>query len=263
MNGIDISKQDVRLLFNLFKMNIVDRFLGSRLGVLWAIASPLMMLSIFTFVFGFVFKSKLPGAETTLAFVIWLISGYGPWLAITEGLMSGTTSVVANTSIVKNLSFKTEILPVSGALMGVVPLLVALVFLSILIVADGRTPSWSWLFIMPAIVFQFMFMIGISFFLATLNVFVRDISTALPNLLFLLLFFSPIFYPLSAFPRVLQSVFAYNPFYILTEMYRQPLLNDQLPEVWPVIYFVLLSLLLCFFGLKTFRRGKLFFDSCM
>ena len=263
MNIMYLNKQDASLLYNLFKMNLGDRFLGSRLGMVWAIASPLMMLSIFTFVFGFVFKSKLPGAETTLAYVIWLISGYGPWLAITEGLMSGTTSVVANTSIVKNLSFKTEILPVSGALMGLVPLLVALVFLAVLIVIDGRSPSLSWLFIVPAILFQFIFMIGISFFLATLNVFIRDISTALPNLLLLLLFFSPIFYPLSAFPMVLQEIFAFNPFYIMTEMYRQPLLYNQLPDVWPVIYFVLLSSLLCFFGLKVFRRGKQFFDSCM
>ena len=64
------NKQDMRLAFNLFKMNVRDRYLGSSLGSFWAIANPLFMLALYTFVFGFVFKVRLPGAETTLGYVI-------------------------------------------------------------------------------------------------------------------------------------------------------------------------------------------------
>lgn len=255
------NKRDILLLFNFFKMSLRDRFLGSSLGMVWAIASPAMMLSIFTFVFGFVFKSKLPGAETSLSYVIWLISGYGPWLAISEGIISGSTAVVANSAIVKNLSFKTELLPISGALMGVIPLGVSIVFLSVLIVADGRLPSWSWFFLFPAIIIQFIFMIGVVFFLSAMNVFVRDIATALPNILLLILFFSPIFYTLSSFPDILRTVSLFNPFYIMTEMYRQPLLYNQLPPVWSIVYLFLLSVFVFVLGLKTFRRVKPYFDS--
>jgi len=242
-------------------MSLRDRFLGSSLGMIWAIASPVLMLSIFTFVFGFVFKSKLPGAETSLSYIIWLISGYGPWLAISEGLTSSTMSVVANNAIVKNLSFKIEMLPISGGLMGIVPLAVSVVFLTGLIVADGQAPSWSWLFLLPAIVVQFVFVIGIGFFLAAINVFVRDVATALPNILMLILFFSPIFYSLSSFPPILKGISQFNPFYIMTEMYRQPLLYDQLPPFWSVIYLCLLASGIFVFGLKTFRRVKPYFDS--
>ncbi len=70
----------------------------------------MIMLGIFTFVFGYVFKSKLPGAETSLSYVIWLISGYGPWLAISDGISSGTSAITGNSGLVKNLSFKTELL---------------------------------------------------------------------------------------------------------------------------------------------------------
>lgn len=258
---LDFNKRDILLLLNFFKMSLRDRFLGSSLGMVWAIANPIMMLSIFTFVFGFVFKSKLPGAETSLSYVIWLISGYGPWLAISEGIMSSTIAVVANNAIVKNLSFKTELLPISGGLMGIVPLFVAIVFLACLIIADGRVPSWSWLFLIPAIITQFVFVIGIGFFLSTLNVFVRDVSTALPNLLMLVLFFSPIFYALSAFPHALQMVSIFNPFYIMTEMYRQPLLYNQLPSIWSIIYLWVFAIIIFALGLKFFRRAKPYFDS--
>ena len=81
------NRYDIRLLINLFKMNVRDRYLGSSLGSFWAISNPLFMLALYTYIFGFVFKVKLPGAESTLAYVIWLIIGYGPWIATTEAIM--------------------------------------------------------------------------------------------------------------------------------------------------------------------------------
>ena len=130
--------QDLLLLSNLFKMNVRDRHLGSMLGLGWAVLQPLMVLAVFVFIFGFIFKAKLPGAETTFAYAIWMISGYGPWLAVNESLLSGTNSVVSGASLVKNIPFKTELLPIASGLMGLVPLTVSLVFLVILLLIDGR-----------------------------------------------------------------------------------------------------------------------------
>jgi len=258
---LGFERRDLHLLLNFLKMSLRDRFLGSRLGAIWAFASPVLMLSIFTFVFGFVFKSKLPGAETSLAYVIWLISGYGPWLAISEGITTATSSIVSNHALVKNLAFKVELLPTAGGLMGIVPLVVAMVFLMVLIIADGRWPEWSWLLLVPAMVVQFLLVIGIGFFLSAINVFVRDISAVLPNVLLLVLFFSPIFYPVSAFPPVLQKLAVLNPFYIISEMYRQPLLHGAIPPLWSIVYVSLVSLAVFLVGLQAFRRLKPYFDS--
>ena len=82
------NRQDLRLAVNLWKMAVRDRYLGSSLGSFWAVANPLFMLALYTFVFGFVFKVRLPGAESTLEYVIWLIVGYGPWIATTEAIMA-------------------------------------------------------------------------------------------------------------------------------------------------------------------------------
>jgi len=190
-----------------------------------------------------------------------LISGYGPWLAISEGITTATSSIVSNHSLVKNLAFKVELLPIAGGLMGVVPLIVAMVFLMILIVVDGRWPELSWLLLVPAVVVQFLLVIGVGFFLSAINVFVRDVSAVLPNVLLLILFFSPIFYPVSAFPSVLQKLAMLNPFYIISEMYREPLLRGTAPSFWSIAYGFLVSLIVFLAGLRAFRRLKPYFDS--
>ena len=106
MNVIGFDRRDAKMGLGLFRMMLRDRFLGSALGLVWAVANPLLMLGIFTFVFGFVFHSRLPGASTSMSFVLWLISGYAPWLAISEGLSNSALSVAGNSSIIKNLAFK-------------------------------------------------------------------------------------------------------------------------------------------------------------
>src|ERR1041385_7129565 len=122
---LGFNKNDLRLIFNLFKINLKSKYTASILGGVWAILNPVIMLSIFTFIFGFIYKSKLPGASTTLTYSIWLISGYGPWLATSEALSSSATAVVSGTGLVKNMAFKAEVLPVATILTSVVPLCVS------------------------------------------------------------------------------------------------------------------------------------------
>ncbi len=95
------NRGDVRFALLYLRIMFRDRFIGSSLGVIWAIASPVFLLGIFTFVFGFVFRAKLPGAETSLSYVIWLISGYGPWLSISEGISSSAGVIIANAPTVQ------------------------------------------------------------------------------------------------------------------------------------------------------------------
>lgn len=256
-----ISHKDLRLLVSFIKMQLRDRFLGSAFGVIWAIVQPALMLSIFTFVFGFVFKAKLPGAETNLSYVIWLISGYGPWLAISEGLMSSTISVSANAQIVKNIPFKVELLPISGALMGGIPLLVSLIYLMVLLVFDGATLSLSWLVVPLYIVAQFIIIIALGLFLSGINVIARDISHLLPNLLLVVLFASPIFYQITVYPASIQAIMEFNPIYLLAEGYRQPLLYGNTPPIWQLLYCYFLGIVLLVAGVVFFRRIKRYFES--
>jgi lipopolysaccharide transport system permease protein len=255
------DRRDLGMLQNLFRLALTDRFLGSSLGMIWAVLSPLLMMGIFTFVFTVVFPNRLPGREGTLPYVIWLLSGYGPWMGIGEGLSSATNSVVGNAGIVKNIAFKSELLPIVGAMLGIVPLTVSLCVVLALQIASGEGLGLAHLSLPVAIVMQTLFVAGLGLFLGALNVFVRDTSLALPNVLIIFLFASPIFYPLSAYPKAIQGPLQYNPFYIIAEGYRAPILEGSLPPLWMFVYLAVVSGCLFLAGLWWFRRLKSFFDT--
>jgi len=200
------NKQDIRLAFNLFKMNLRDRYLGSSLGSFWAIANPFFMLALYTFVFGFVFKVRLPGAETTLGYVIWLIIGYGPWIATVEAIMASATSVVGAAGVVKNMAFKTELLPISAAFVGIISLGVSLCFLMVLMAVEGHFPDWHIVWLPLIVALQFFLIVSLGLWLSALNVFVRDLGIALPNLLTIIMFLTPIFYPIESMPSLVQKL---------------------------------------------------------
>lgn len=260
---LGFNASDVRLGFNFFKMNLRDRYLGSSLGGAWAILNPLMMLGIYTFVFAFVLKSKLPGAETSLAYVVWLISGYGPWLATTEGINAATTSVTGSVGLVKNMAFKVEILPLAAAGVAVVSLSVALFFTLALNTLDGNVPSFA-LALLPAVIGIHFLLIGaLGLWLAAANVFMRDMSLVLPNILMVVMFLTPIFYPINLLPLPLQTVTMANPFFHISESYRSILLSNTLPNVAGLLYVALVGLVCFRTGLTAFRRVKPYFDAAL
>jgi len=261
MRVLGFERRDLRMSLALFRMSLGDRFLGSALGLVWALANPLLLLGIMSFVFGFVFKTRLPGAHTSLSYIIWLISGYGPWLAVAESLSSSTGSVVGNSGLVKNLIFKRELLPIVGTLMGFVPLTVSLLYLVALLAWSGTAPSLSWLAVPLILALQFLLIGGLGMFLAGINVFVRDTSMVLPHVLMVVLFASPILYPITSLPTKAQRVLTFNPLYVLSQGYRMPLIQGLWPPAWMVAYLLVLALLVFIAGLAFFRRLMRHFDS--
>jgi ABC-type polysaccharide/polyol phosphate export permease len=261
LTAFHFNVHDLLLLVNLTNMALRDRFLGSAAGRVWAILNPLLLMLIFAYVFTFVFRSRLPGSDSSLAYIIWLFSGYGPWLAISEGIMTATHAVVGNSGLVKNLSFKTELLPMAASLLGLVPLLVTFALLIILLAFDGRYPSWPWLILLPVICLQFMMVTGIGLFVSALNVFVRDVGLLLPNILVMVLFLSPIFYSVESYPQAIRFWLKFNPFYLVSEGYRQPLIHNAVPPLWQLALLTATSIGCFAGGLAYFRRLKGYFDA--
>lgn len=237
-------------------MMLRDRYLGSVLGIIWAIINPLLLLSIYTIIFAFVFKAKLPGADTSIAYVLWLISGLGPWFAISEGLITSSNSLHSNAGILKNLSVNIECLPISAALCGLVPLIVSLVFLFPLSISQGLYPTWHALAIIPAIIGLLYLVIVFGLGLSVLTLIFRDIGVALPNLLILVLFSSPILYPITALPAFIREYAKWNPIYIIAEWVRLPLIEHQIPPITGLIWLYLFSTIVGLFTLTAFRRVK-------
>lgn len=260
---LGFEKNDLQVIWNFLRASIRDKYLGTSLGSVWGIVQPLLMLATFTFVFGFVFKTKLPGAESTLAYAIWLIAGYGPWIAITESTIGAANSVVSASGIVKNLAIKIEVLPIVGVLSGSVTLIVSLAFLTVLLLADGNWLTWHALFVVPIVMIQIAFILAIGFLVAAVTVFFRDLIVALPNLLMMVLFASPIFYPIDSMPGIMRTVSLFNPFFVICEAYRDVLIYHRMPNFLGLAFVMLLAAAMGFFTLTVFRRVKGFFEAAL
>ncbi|TFY99674.1 ABC transporter permease [Ramlibacter rhizophilus] len=256
MTLLGFDRRDLSTTWNFFRMFLRDRFLGSRLGTVWALVNPLLMLGTYTFVFGFVFKSKLPGSDTTLAFATWLIAGYGPWLAISESLNSASQSVVANGGLVKNMAFKTECLPLAASLLGMVPLSISVVFAFTLLFIDGNYPTWHALAAVAGVVMTFAFVASLGLGAAAVTPFVRDFGVMLPSLLMMLLFATPIFYPLEAMPGKLRAISAWNPFYLTVDFIRSPLIYHTIPPLKQWLFVAGVTACIGLVNLRLFRRLK-------
>jgi lipopolysaccharide transport system permease protein len=255
----DLARQTL----SFAKIQLKDRYLGTSIGIIWTVLNPVIMLSLYTFIFGFVLQSKAPGAETSFAYALWMISGLGPWLSISESLNGATGSVVGNGGLIKNMAFKSESLPLAAAITGLIPLGVSLAFLLCLSIYAHSYPTWH-LAILPWCLFvHVLFVCGLSLIFSTINVFFRDFGVVLSNLLMILLFGTPIFYSIDQFPVVLQKVSRFNPFYIVTNNYREILINHHVPDVQHNIYLLAVSLILFYFGLRFFRRLKGFFEGVL
>ena len=263
MPALGFDQKDWFLTAKLFKMNLRDRYVGSVLGIYWAFLNPLIQLSVYTFVFGFVFKARTPGAETGFGYAVWLISGLVPWLSLTESLNVAANSVVTGMGLVKNVVFKIECVPVAAVLMGSVPFAIGMLFLTILLVIDGNMPTWHGLFILPVFVIQIFFLCGLGFILSAITVFIRDMTQLLTSILMILMFATPIFYDRQMLPPVLEGMTALNPFYHFVEFYRDILLNHRAPGIMALSYVIALSGILNFLGLKFFRRLKGYFESAL
>lgn len=261
MTFLGFDRSDLRLIFNIWRMNLADRYLGSALGISWAMLNPLLMFALFTFVFGFVFQARLPGVDSTFAYAIWLICGYGPWLATTEALTSAANSIVSNSGLVKNMAFKTEVLPIAATLLGLIPLAVSIFFLiGIQLVSGGKwSSSLAWVPIIITV--QFVFLTALGIFFSAITTFVRDFGILLPNLLLIFLFATPIFYPSTAVPLPFRSLIFLNPFYIISSAYRAALLDDAKVPFLSLAILVFFSGGLLIFSLAAFRRVKGFFAS--
>jgi len=261
MTFLGFDRADLRLAFNIWRMNLVDRYLGSTLGLGWAILNPLIMFALFTFVFGFVFKARLPGADSTFAYAVWLICGYGPWLATTEALTSAANSIVSNSGLVKNMAFKTEVLPIAATLLGLIPLVVSIIFLFGVQLVTGAKWHWSLVWLPIVVIAQFIFLSALGILFSAITTFIRDFGILLPNLLLIFLFATPIFYPPEAVPSPFRGLVFLNPFYIISSAYRAVLLENASVPLLSLGILTFFSCGLFIFALAAFRRVKGFFAS--
>lgn len=246
------------LLGQLIHREVQGRYRGSLLGTAWTLLLPLLGVAVYTLVFGFIFKQRWPnlaaGRELTgWAYPLVLWAGLAVFQALADVLQRSTSIIAAQPNLVKKVVFPLEILPVMLAGTVLVPLSLSLAAVTVgLCFAQGTLPHVGWMLV--ALIGFLLWLQGVAWALAALGTFLRDLAPMVQALCPLLLFLSPVFYPVSVVPEVVQPWYWLNPLAVMLETLRASLLNSPLPP-WPALlaYFVM-SLVIWQAGWVVFTR---------
>ncbi|MDD5365091.1 MAG: ABC transporter permease [Gallionellaceae bacterium] len=213
----------------LIKRDVLLKYRGAFFGVLWAFLNPLILLAVFTFVFGHIFPSRWPVQGAELPNAVMLFAGLMTFNLFANSIARAPESVRGYPSYVKKIIFPLEILPM-------VPMGSALVYagfnLLILVGALAWFGQLHWqLLLLPVLVLPLLLLtLGLTWFLAAWGVFIKDMSQIVPVFVQLLMFMSPVFYPANAVPAILQPFFRLNPLAPALENVRAAIVGA--PVLW-------------------------------
>ncbi|ARP96982.1 ABC transporter permease [Bordetella genomosp. 13] len=209
------------LISSLVRREVVGRYRGSALGLLWSFFNPIFMLLVYTFVFSVVFKARWPGGtESRTEFALVLFAGLIVFNFFAECINRAPSLILSNVNYVKKVVFPLEILPCVAVGSALFHLLISLaVWLAFYLVFYGMPFSTALLF--PVVVLPLVFMIlGLSWFLAALGVYLRDVTQFIGILTTVLMFVSPVFYSPDVLPEQYRWFLHLSPLTMMVEQGR-------------------------------------------
>lgn len=241
----------------LVKREVVGRYRGSVLGIFWSFFNPVFMLLVYTFVFSVVFKARWPGgSESKTEFALILFSGLIIFNLFSECVNRAPSLILANVNYVKKVVFPLEILPwvtMGGALFhGLISFIVWLLFYGILFGLPHPTALLFPIILLPLLLMT----MGFSWGLAALGVYLRDIAQIIGLVTTILMFLSPIFYPITALPEKYQSIMMLNPLTSAIELGRGVLVWGKMPDWTLFAIFLSASLLIAWLGFAWFQKNR-------
>lgn len=250
--------QHRQLVRQLAWREVQARYRGSLLGVFWSLLNPLLMLSLYTFLFSVVFQARwnVQAEEGKLDFALSLFAGLIVFNLFSETINAAPGLVLSNANYVKRVVFPLEALPLARFLSGLVQ---AGFSLAILVIAQfvyrGQLP-WTLVLLPVVVVPVAVLTLGLAYFLASLGVFVRDIGNLVGLATTALMFLSPVMYPLSRLPAEIQPVLALNPLAPIVDNFRRVTIECQMPDwsSWAAV--TAFGCLLCWAGFTWFVRSK-------
>lgn len=243
------------LLWNMTRREIWGRYKGSSMGLLWSLFTPLLMLVVYTTVFGGIFQARWGGSGSTVEFALQLFCGMTLHGLLAECLTRAPNKLFEHANYVKKVVFPLEILPaivvlsaLFHALIGVVILVVASVIIHQAVYAS--------LAAIPIVLFPLVLLsLGVSWFLSATTVFLRDIAQVTGLLATLLLFLAPVFFPVSMLPEAYQPLMIANPLTIPIEQLRS-VIAGQWPDWSTLLIYSVISLIFAYLGFVWFQKVR-------
>lgn len=245
------------LIYALSKREVVGRYRGSVMGLLWSFFNPLCMLAVYTFVFSVVFQARWNVAsESKTEFALMLFAGLIVFNLFADCVTRAPNLIIANTNYVKKVVFPLEIL--SFVVMGsalfhfLVSLSVWLLVYAVLFGGVQITAIWLPIFLAPLV----LFILGLVWFLASVGVFLRDVGQFIGVLTSVLMFLSPIFYPISALPEQYRQFLMMNPLTPTIEAVRELLFMGTVPSLSMLGIYLLAAMVFFCMGFAWFQKTR-------
>ncbi len=252
----------VDLIRQMTRRQIVGRYRGSLLGVLWSLVVPIFMLSVYTLVFGTVMRPRWRRADVLSTdnsmgeFAIFLFAGLIVFQIFAEVLNRSPSLIVSNRNFVKKIVFPLEILPVVTIGAALFQASVSLmVLVGFIVIVFGHVPLTGLL--LPIIWAPFLLLLlGLSWFVAALGVYVRDIAHIISSLITALMFLSPIFFSASALPASVRPYLFVNPITFPVEETRNVLLWGLWPNWLGLALYAVVAMAIAALGRLWFEKMR-------
>lgn len=248
-----------QLIAQMSKREIIGRYKGSALGLAWSFFNPVFMLTIYTFVFSEVFKSRWSGAgadQSKTQFAVLLFVGMIVLGLFTEVLDRAPGLIVGNANYVKKVVFPLELLPVIAMVTTLFHSLVSLGVLLVAFLAFNGYLHWTAVFAPLVLLPLVILATGLAWILASLGVFLRDVGQTIGIFTTVLMFLSPVFYPVTAVPERFRAFIVANPLTFIIEQAREVLVWGHLPDFPGLAVYTLVALGVAWLGLAWFQRTR-------
>lgn len=256
-----LINENRELLRQLIKRNIYGRYKGTVIGLAWSVIQPLLMLAVYTFIFSVVFKSRwgtLPsgGIDGSYSFSVIMFCGMAVFNIFSESITAAPMLIVSNPNYVKKIIFPIEILPIAQVISSMIINLIWMAILFIGAVFLLKSLYWTML-LLPLILIPFLFLTtGLSFFLASLGVYFRDLAHVNGFIVQILFLLTPIFYSPQMVPEKFQFFLKLNPLTWIVEETRAVFLFKQLPHWDAIIVVGIVSFIIFQLGYVWLNKTK-------
>jgi lipopolysaccharide transport system permease protein len=246
-----------RLIWQLTRREVVGRYRGSVLGLVWSMVNPLLMLGVYTFVFSVIFQPRWgTGASSRADFALMMFTGMIVYGLFSECASKAPSLILANSSLVKRVVFPLEVLPWVSLGSALFHTAVSFAVLAAFLLARHTLLPWTALAV-PVVLLPLVLMaVGVSWFLASLGVYLRDVGHTIGIILMMLLFLCPVIYPSSAVPDEYRPLLDYNPIAVVIEQTRAALLTGGAIDWVRVATLLVSGVVVASLGFAWFQKTR-------
>ena len=251
--------QHRQLIYQMSKREVIGRYKGSVMGLLWSFFNPVFMLMVYTFVFSEIFKSRWGGASASgskTEFAVVLFVGMIVQTLFCESLNRSPSLILNNVNYVKKVVFPIEILPIVSLGANLFHSLISMTVLLLAFFIFNGYLQWTLIFI-PLVMLPIVILtMGLTWFLSALGVFLRDIGQTITIITTMLMFLAPVFYPITAVPAEMRPYLIANPLTFIIEQAREVLIWGNQPNWIGLSIYTLIACFVAWIGYVFFQKTR-------